>query len=178
MKPALVILLAACVSPMGAALLDRIAVTVDNDVITASEVDEEIRVTAFENGTRPDFSPATRRQAAERLVDQDLIRKELDISRYPQPAAADVQKTLDQLKRTRFQGDDAAYRRALSQYDLTGEEVRAHVAWQLGVVRFNVYRFEAASGGKADAAVDRELEAWLKQSRSQSRIRYHEEAFQ
>ena len=178
MRAALFLCLATLAPAANAALLDRIAVTVDSDVITETEVYEEIRVVALQNGNEPDFSPAARRVAADRLVDQDLIRKEMRLSNYPQPSPADVQKMLNQLRKQRFHADDQAYRQALDHYGLTGGELRAHLAWQLMTLRFADLRFEVGTGAKAQDGTDQDLEAWLKLSRTQSRIRFHEEAFQ
>ncbi len=65
------------------ALLDRLAASVNNKAITEDEVIEEIRVTAFLNRQEPDFSPDARRAATERLIDQYLVRQEIDIGGYP-----------------------------------------------------------------------------------------------
>src|ERR1700690_2887564 len=45
-----------------AEIIDRIAVTVDNQVITTSEIGEALRVAAFLNDEKLDFSGAARRQ--------------------------------------------------------------------------------------------------------------------
>src|SRR5438046_1912632 len=73
--------LAAC----RAEIIDRVAVVVGNSVITESEILREIRLTAFLNGEPLDFSPASKRKTAERLVEQRLIRIEADSSLYPPP---------------------------------------------------------------------------------------------
>ena len=65
--------------------IDRIAVVVGNQVITESEVILEARLTAFLNGQPLDLSAAPRRAAAERLVDQQLIRSEMQVGGYPMP---------------------------------------------------------------------------------------------
>ena len=81
------------VSP--AAVLDRIAVTVGNDAITESEVMEEIRITSLLNNEPLDFSAPARRAAAERLVDQYLIRQELAGGGQVAPRWPDVAARLD-----------------------------------------------------------------------------------
>lgn len=141
MRAATILLLSVCASASAAVLLDRIAVTIGNDVVTEGEIYDEIRITSFINGDRLDFSPAARRRAAERLVDQALIRREMNISSYPQPEASESQKILQQLKQKRFHGDDSAYRAALEQYGVSDEQVKAHVLWQLTALRFTDYRF-------------------------------------
>src|SRR5688572_2953071 len=91
---------------MPAEIIDRIAVSVGNRVITANDIDREIRVTAFQNQTKPDFSPAHRNVIADRLIEQTLIRVELESSRYPLPDPADIKPALDQFKRDNFKSDD------------------------------------------------------------------------
>ncbi len=70
-----------------AEIIDRIVITVGNQVITQSQVDDEIRVTAFLNHEKVDLSAAARKQAASRLIEQALIKREMDLSRYPLPGA-------------------------------------------------------------------------------------------
>src|ERR1017187_6822016 len=85
----LAVALLAVTLPARAEIIDRIAVSVGNRVIAESDLHREIRVAAFLDGVQPDFSPAGRRATAERMVEQVLIRRELEISRYPIPSAAE-----------------------------------------------------------------------------------------
>jgi hypothetical protein len=87
-------------------IIDRIAVSVGNRVVTASDLDREIRVAAFLDGKQPDFSPATKRATADRLVEQQLIRRELETSRYQMPSATEVEPIVEKFQRDHFQ--DAA----------------------------------------------------------------------
>ena len=59
-----------------AEIIDRVAVSVGNQVITEDQIGEEIRVTAFLNHETPDLSPAQKRRAAERLIEQALVRRD------------------------------------------------------------------------------------------------------
>ena len=59
-----------CILPCTAAIIDRIAITVANQVITESQIDDEIRVTAFLNREPLDLSAAAKKQAAGRLIEQ------------------------------------------------------------------------------------------------------------
>lgn len=123
----------------GAETIDRIAVSVGNRVITESDLDREIRITAFLNNAKPDFSPANKRQTAERMVDQTLVRNEMEESRYPPPSAAETETALQEEK-TRY-GNDAAYRRALAEYGISEDDLKTRLAWQLMLVRFLDLRF-------------------------------------
>jgi hypothetical protein len=119
--------------------IDRIAVSVGNRVITETDVDREIRITALLNNEKADFSPAKKRAAAERMVDQTLVRSELEASRYLPPSAAETEAALAEEK-ARF-GDDAAYRRALAEYGVSEEDLKARLVWQLTLLRFIDVRF-------------------------------------
>ena len=66
-------------------VIDRVAVVVGTQVITESEVILEARLTAFLNEQPLDLGAGPRRAAAERLVDQQLIRNEMQIGGYPMP---------------------------------------------------------------------------------------------
>jgi hypothetical protein len=119
--------------------IDRIAVSVGNRVITETDVDREIRITALLNNEKADFSPAKKRAAAERMVDQTLVRSELEASRYLPPSAAEMEAALAEEK-ARF-GDDATYRRALAAYGVSEEDLKARLEWQLTLLRFIDVRF-------------------------------------
>ncbi|MGA2114719.1 MAG: hypothetical protein ABSH56_08220 [Bryobacteraceae bacterium] len=90
-----------------AAIIDRIAVSVGNRVVTTLDVDREIRVTAFLDGRKPDFGKDSKKATADRLVDQQLIRSELEYSRYPAPSAAEIAPLLDEFKSKYFASDAA-----------------------------------------------------------------------
>jgi len=135
------ICLAGLVAAAGARaeIIDRIAVSVGSRVITETDLDREIRITALLNNEKPDFSPAKKREAAERMVDQTLVRSELEASRYLSPSTADTQAALEEEK-ARF-GNDAAYRRALAEYGVSEDDLKARLAWQLTLLRFIDVRF-------------------------------------
>jgi SurA N-terminal domain len=122
-----------------AAIIDRIAVSVGSRVITATDLDREIRITAFLNNAKPDFSAANKRTTADRMVDQTLVRAEIEVSRYLLPTAAEVDAALKELK-NRYP-DEAAYRGALAQYGISEEDLKTMLLWQLTLVRFIDARF-------------------------------------
>jgi hypothetical protein len=140
MRMMVTLLIAAASLP--AVVLDRIAVTVGDDAITEQEVLEEIRITAFLNGDQPDFSADGRRSAAERLVDQYLIRRDMRISQFPQPEASEAGKLLAELKKTRFHGSQAEYEQALQQYRVAEQQLEQHLLWQLAALRYTDFRFQ------------------------------------
>jgi hypothetical protein len=122
-----------------AEILDRIAVSVGNRVITETDLDLEIRITALLNSAKPDFTAASKRQTAERMVDQLLVRNELEASRYLMPSNADTDAALKE-EVSRF-GNADAYRHALAEYGVTEPELKTRLLWQLTLVRFIDVRF-------------------------------------
>jgi len=141
--PARLASLAIAATLASAAIIDRIAVTVGKSVITASEIDREILVTAFLNGQTPDATPAGRRAAAERMVEQTLVRRELESNRYPTPQPAEIEPALAAF-RQHYYPADADYQRALSQYRITGQDVKDALLWQRTLIQFVDLRFRPA----------------------------------
>jgi|HubBroStandDraft_1064217.scaffolds.fasta_scaffold08543_3 hypothetical protein len=133
------ICLAGLVAAAGAEIIDRIAVSVGSRVITETDLDRELRITALLNNQKPDFSAANKRRTAERMVDQTLIRNEMEESRYPPPSATDTEAALQEEK-ARF-GNDAAYRHALAEYGVAEDDLKVRLIWQLTLVRFIDARF-------------------------------------
>ena len=124
-------------------IIDRIAVSVGNRVITTSDLDREIRVTAFLDGAKPDFSAAGRHATADRMVEQRLIRHELETSRYPVPQPSEIDPVLAELVKKQFH-DEAAYRTALHTYGITEQDVRDELLWQRTLLLFVDDRFRPA----------------------------------
>jgi hypothetical protein len=130
-------------TPASAVTIDRLAVTVGNRAITSSDIEREIRVTAFLNGQAPDVTAAGKRTAAERMIEQTLVRRELETSRYPTPQPAEIEPTLAAFRR-RYYPADADYRRALAQCGIGDQDVRDALLWQRTLLQFVDVRFRPA----------------------------------
>ena len=128
--------------PARAEIIDRIAVSVGNRVIAESDLDREIRVAAFLDGVKPDFSPAGKRATAERMVEQVLIRRELETSRYPVPSAAEVAPALEAFQKERFP-NSGDYRHALADYGIADRDVEDLLLWQRTLLLFIEVRFQS-----------------------------------
>ncbi len=196
-------------APALSGVVDRVAVTVGNDVITETEIVQEIRITGFINQEDSDLTPEGRREAAERLVDQSLVRREMNIGYYPEPENSEAARMLSGLRKTHFSGDDGAYRASLKRYGITEAQLKEHLLWELTALRFTDVRFRpdipqptqalrssadrqageraapqpspTPSGSASRAApgnVDQQLEDWLRDARSRTRIVYFKEAFE
>ena len=136
--------LLALASGLQAVIIDRVAASVANRVITASGVDRQIRVTAFQDGVKPDFSPAARRAAAERMVEQKLIERELSNSRYPLPDPAELLPAIDQFRKDHFK-DERDYQRSLTEYGITEQDFKDLLLWQRTLLLFIEVRFETGA---------------------------------
>jgi peptidyl-prolyl cis-trans isomerase SurA len=125
-----------------AEIIDRLAVALDNQVITESEILREIRLTEFLNADPLDFSPGTKKKAADRLIEQKLIRKEIGLGRYAEPNPDGVLPLLNQIQTERFHGPEE-YRQALERYGITEEDLKTHLLWQLTLLHFIDVRFRS-----------------------------------
>ncbi len=132
-------LLLLCAALLAAEIIDQVAVTVDDRVITASEIGESLRVAAFLDGEKPDLSAAARRRMADRLIEQILVLREMGLTRFPEPSAAEIAETLGQVK-GRYK-DDAEFERALAAEGLTERHIERTLRRQITLVRFIDMRF-------------------------------------
>jgi hypothetical protein len=132
----LVIIFAALAS---AAIVDRIAIIVNQQVITAVQLDEEMRVTALLNHQPIRRDPQARRDAAARLIQQELVRHEMELSQYPFPTLEQVDaaftETVKQL------GGKEAVEKQLAAYQLNDAILKEHLRFQLMLVKFIDFRF-------------------------------------
>jgi hypothetical protein len=124
---------------LSAEVIDRIAITVANQVITESQIDGEIRVTAFLNREKLDLSAAAKQAAAGRLIEQALIKREMDLSRYPLPELSDAGESLQSLKV--MYPSETDFQNAMQTYGITADELTRRLWWQLTLLRFIDYRF-------------------------------------
>jgi hypothetical protein len=125
--------------PASPEIIDRIVITVGNQVITQSQIDAEIRLTAFLNREQPDLSADAKKQAAARLIEQALIKREMDLSRYPLPEIGDAGESLQSLKAT--YSNEADFQNALQTYGVGADELTRRLWRQLTLLRFIDYRF-------------------------------------
>jgi hypothetical protein len=148
-----------------AEIIDRIAISVGNQVITEGQVGEEIRLTAFLNHEKLDLSIAERKKAAVRLIEQALVKRDLDLSRYPVPTPADADASLHDVKVS--YDPESLYQQMLKQYGISEEALKRRLLWQLTLLRFVDFRFRPGIQiAEADVKTyyDQELTKWNKQS--------------
>lgn len=197
-----------CLAPLrGAVVIDRIDVVVNRHPVKASDVDLDLRLTAFLNQEPLKTDPAARRSAADRLVDQEIIRNSIASGGYPRAADQDAANLMAQIRRDRFGSSEARMRRELTRYGLTEDRLRGQLLWQLTVLRFIDQRFrggilvsdedirnyytqhrarfretlesetETIRNTLEGEQVNRQFEAWLDEARKRAAVRYREDAF-
>src|SRR5580658_3926364 len=88
----------ACLCASAAEVVDRIAVTVDKQVIAESDVILYLRVAAFLDRKPVDLSGAAKRAAAAALVDRYLMLEESDDSHITLPSVDATAALLQQMK--------------------------------------------------------------------------------
>jgi hypothetical protein len=142
-----------------AEVLDRIAVSVNQQVITESDLIRDLRVDAFIDQKPVNLSPDARREAAQRLVDQILILKEAEESHLTLASPEDGAKLVEQEKSKYSPGaagalaskpgaagapisiNDERYRAALAEYGITEADLSQHLLDGLRELRFTELRF-------------------------------------
>jgi hypothetical protein len=204
--PVAIALCLAAVAAAAAGVIDRVAVVVGNQVVTESEVLLEVRLTEFLNRQPLDLSAAPRKAAAERLVDQQLIRNEMQVGGYAMPVESEGDAVLRKFRQENYPSIPA-FRAALENYGLSEDEVKRHLLWQVAAMRFTDQRFHMAIGAppsqsadgsnhdgsnhngsnqadraseadRSNNAVEDQMDVWLKQARSGTRIQFKKGAFQ
>lgn len=124
-----------------AVILDRIAVIAGTHVIKLSDIDRDIRLTDFLNRVPLNFSATAKRESAERLITQDIIRDEIVNGGYRRPAEAEAAQLEADLRRDRFGASEQRLEAGLQRYGLTEPELRQELLWQITVLQFIDQRF-------------------------------------
>jgi hypothetical protein len=183
--------------------LDRIAVTVGNQVITESALILDLRVGAFLDRGPVDLSAAAKRRAAERLIDQALILREATESHLALPTEQTAAALLNSLKE-QF-GPPSEYQAALKRYGIEESDVTAQLLAGLIGITFTDLRFRPAvqipeedlrayfnrltDGGsfedsrtQIEELLTRErttetLDQWLVTARAATRVQFREQVF-
>ena len=79
------------------AQLDRVVAIVNDDLVLDSDVNEELRLQAFDPyRVQSEFSPT---RAIERLINRALILQQLKLQPQEQPSDAEVNKQIDELRK-------------------------------------------------------------------------------
>jgi hypothetical protein len=146
---------------LSAEIIDRIAISVGTQVITESQIEEELRLTEFLNQEKLNLDIDARKKAAGRLIEQALVRREIELSHYPMPELADSEESLAAVK-ARF-ASDAEYKGSLEAYGLSEDALQQRLLWQASFLRFIDYRFRPGiqiADADIQAYYQQQLEKW------------------
>ena len=113
-------------------VVDRLAARVESDVILLSEVRQLGAYQQLLDGKRESDA-----QLLDRLIDQWIVRTEAEASRFPRPAAADVEREVEELKKALPAGQQFGG-------TLREADVRSLVAEQLYLSAYLDSRFRPA----------------------------------
>lgn len=114
-------------------LLDRIVATVNSRPILQSELEDEIRYEAFMSGkNQPDLTPADRKEALNRLIDQELIKGQARPADTKRVNPADVDAKIQSLKAEYAKKTTPdSWAAALLRYGIGEDVVRERVTQEL-----------------------------------------------
>ena len=135
-------------SEAGSESLDHIVAIVNQDVILESDVQEEIRFSAFE----PYRTPSTgtpRDEALDRLINRTLILQQEKLEPQTPVSDAEVQAQIQELRRSIPACDeykcetDEGWARYLADNDFTEQELEARWDERMEVLRFIEMRFRS-----------------------------------
>ena len=119
--------------------LDRVAVTVGKFVISEQDLLRDIRISAFLDGSVPDFRGPQKRKTAERLIDQYLVLQDAAETRAALPSAESTAALLAPLK-ARYTSEPE-YLAALAKAQISDAGLRAHLLAGLRMLRYTSVRF-------------------------------------
>jgi hypothetical protein len=143
-----------------AVIVDRVAITMGTSIIKDSDILEDLQITAFLNNESPATSLAARKVAASRLIDQAVIRKEIDSGAYPSASAAETQTLLAEVEK-RYP-NETAFKRALTSHGIEEDDLKDHLVWQLTVLHFIDARFRPSA-----LITDEDIEKYYNEHKAQ-----------
>lgn len=118
--------------------IDGIAVRIESDIITESQVDELGAYQKLVNG-----KSNTRAELVRELIDQWIVGGEATAAQYPQPIPADVDRTFAQLEKEI--GPPADFAERCANAGISERAVRRILTRQIYLSRFLDFRFRPAA---------------------------------
>lgn len=121
-------------------VLDRVAASAGQQVVTLSGVRRQLRLEALVANTEPEYSAANMRRAAERLIEQALVLHEMELSLFVPPTMAEAEVALAKFISDRKQTPEE-FRKQVARMGFSDDEFRKEVLWRVSVSRFVSFRF-------------------------------------
>jgi len=119
-------------------LVDRIVARIENDIITLSDLRETERVQMLLEG-----KPETQDQILQRVIEQWIIRTEMDTAGFPEPSEEAVARAITRVQ-SRFASKEAFDAR-LAELRLTRQDVVRVMTAQLRALRYVDYKLRGVS---------------------------------
>ncbi|HEY3443471.1 MAG TPA: hypothetical protein VGK29_22120 [Paludibaculum sp.] len=121
-------------------VLDRVVASAGQQVVTLSGVRRQLRLEALVAGSEPEYTAANMRQAAERLIEQALVLREMELSLFVPPNMAEAEAALAKFISDRKQTPEQ-FQAQVARMGFSDDEFRKEVLWRISVSRFVTFRF-------------------------------------
>ena len=118
-------------------VIDRIVATVNRHIILQSDWEDALCFEAFTAGKPVEqLSVGERKAALDRLIDQELLREQIQAADFPHASAEEVSRRVSEIRK-QYPGSetDLGWRAALARYHLSENELRNRLALQLDLLR-------------------------------------------
>ncbi|PWT82060.1 MAG: hypothetical protein C5B58_08850 [Acidobacteria bacterium] len=122
------------IPPFRQEVIDRIAARVENDVILLSDIRALERYQQLVDGKKETDS-----QVLDRLIDQWIVRSEANVSQFPHPTDAEIDRGVERLQSSFRSAED--YETRKKEIGLSAAEVRSMIASQLYLSNYLDSRF-------------------------------------
>ena len=123
-----------------AEILDKVVAVVGKNVITASEVDQQLRLESFINQRPVDDSAQARSLSLQRLIDQNLISQEMLVTSFLGASDSRIDQELAASRAQEFP-NGMGFEDELKAYNLSEEDLKDFLRRQLNMLRFIDFRF-------------------------------------
>lgn len=118
-------------------VIDRIVATVNGRVILQSDLDEALSYEAVLSGrTLGQFSDDERRAVLDRLIDQELLREQMNSAEFQHASEAEVAARVAEARRRYPEAaTDEGWQALLAKFHLSQKDLEAHVGQQIDLLR-------------------------------------------
>ncbi len=118
-------------------VIDRIVATVNGHIILLSDWEDALRYQAFSSARPLDQMTAEdRKSALDHLIDQELLREQLDASNVQHASPEEVAQRVVEIRKQYPEGEtELGWRALLDRYRLNQESLKNQVALELELMR-------------------------------------------
>lgn len=121
-------------------VVDRVVASAGEQVVTLSAVRRQLRIEALVADREPEYSAANLRRAAERLIEQALVLREMELSLYVPPTMAEADAAREKFILARKRNPTEFYAQ-VAKLGFSEDDFKKEVLWRISVQRFVNFRF-------------------------------------